>query len=61
MRIICEHNVDDLLISPDSGEKYRLTAIGRRKCLVEVISENGGVHEFERRIQRVNRYLKVNL
>lgn len=59
MRVICIHNVDDLLVSPDSGEIYSLTAIGKRKCLVEIVSENGGSHEFERRIKRVNKYKKI--
>lgn len=59
MRIVCVHNVDDLLISSESGEVYRLTAIGKRKCLVEIISSKGGSHEFERRIERVNKYEKI--
>lgn len=59
MRMVCEHNVGDLLVSPNSGEQYKLTAIGKRKCLVEVISENGGTHEFERRIEKVNKYRKI--
>lgn len=59
MRIVCVYNVDDLLISSESGEVYRLTAIGKRKCLVEIISSKGGSHEFERRIERVNKYKKI--
>lgn len=59
MRVICVHTVDDVLISSDSGEVYRLTAIGKRKCLVEIVSSKGGSHEFERRIERVNKYKKI--
>lgn len=53
---VCIYNKGDYLISEESGEVYELTAIGKRKCLVEVISENGGRHEFERRIETVNKY-----
>jgi len=59
MKVICEHNVDDILLSQQSGEIYLLTAIGKRKCLVEIVSEKGGSHEFERRIERVNKYIKI--
>lgn len=55
----CKHQVGDLLLSEDSGEEYLLTAVGKRKCLVEVISKNGGYHEFERRIERINKYKKI--
>lgn len=57
--VICEYNVGDTLVSQQSGEIYLLTAIGKRKCLVEVKSEKGGYHEFERRTERVNKYIKL--
>jgi hypothetical protein len=58
--IICKYKIGDFLLSEDSGEIYELTAIGNRKCLVEIMSENGGCHEFERRIERINQYKKIN-
>lgn len=52
----CIHNKGDILKSGSSGEVYELTAIGKRKCLVEIISECGIGHEFERRTETVNNY-----
>lgn len=59
MKINCKHNIGDTLLSEDSNEVYELTAIGKRKCLVEIKSENGGYHEFERRTERINKYIKI--
>lgn len=56
MEIKCIYKVGDTLVSEKTGEVYLLTAIGRRKCLVEVESKIGGKHEFERRIAEVNKY-----
>lgn len=55
----CIHNIGDTLVSQNTGEVYELTAIGKRKCLVEVTSVKGGSHEFERRITKVNEYIKL--
>lgn len=52
----CKHQAGDIVISEDSEEVYLISAIGMRKCLVMVISANGGSHEFERDISRVNEY-----
>lgn len=60
MVVICKYNVGDMLVSQKSGEVYLLTAIGKRKCLVEIISEKGGCHEFKRRTERVNKYIKLS-
>lgn len=54
--IVCLFNVGDELKSINTNEIYTLTAIGKRKCLVEIISKIGGGHEFERRIEEVNKY-----
>ena len=40
----CKYKVGDILLSEESGEEYLLTAVGKRKCLVEVRSKNGGCH-----------------
>ena len=56
----CKYKVGDTLLSEESGEEYLLTAVGKRKCLVEVRSKNGGCHEFERRIEKVNEYIKIS-
>lgn len=55
----CNYKVGAVLSSPKTQETYTLTAIGKRKCLVEVISENGGGHEFERSIHQVNKYIQI--
>ena len=54
--IVCLFNIGDELKSTNTNEIYTITAIGKRKCLVEIISKIGGSHEFERRIEEVNKY-----
>lgn len=47
--------VGQVLISPDSGEKYEITALGKRYVLVEVKTPHGA-HEFPRRYEEIQRY-----
>ena len=57
----CKYKIGDRLKSEETGETYELTAIGKRKCLVEIISATNNPHEFERRISEVNKYILIEL
>lgn len=50
-----ELEVGMILKSPNTGEIYEVTALGKRYLLVEVTTENSK-HEFPRRYHEVENY-----
>jgi hypothetical protein len=44
-----------------SGETYLVTAVGKRYALVEIISQDGGAHEFPRKLAEFKNYKKMRV
>ena len=49
-------SVGQILVSPDTGERDEITALGKRYVLVEVKTQHSS-HEFPRRYDEIAKYV----